>query len=68
MKTPIKTPGALFRRAKPEAPAANPRLSGSGEKPWMEAFGKLRHLHKETARSDRIIEEEFCQIEPEDWK
>jgi hypothetical protein len=35
-------------------------------KPWMKTFGKLRHLHKETARIDRIIEEEFNQDEPED--
>jgi hypothetical protein len=32
----------------------------------MMAFGKLRHLRKETARINRIIEEEFEQIEPED--
>jgi hypothetical protein len=40
----------------------------SEEKPWMKAFGKLRHLHEEPARIDRIIEGEFGQIEPEDWK
>jgi hypothetical protein len=38
------------------------------EKPWMKGFGKLRHLHEETMRIERIIEEEFEQIEPEDWK
>lgn len=32
----------------------------------MEAFGKLRHLHKETAKINRVIEEEFEQIEAED--
>ena len=32
----------------------------------MKTFGKLRHLHKETARINRIIEEEFDQIENED--
>ena len=37
-----------------------------GEKPWMQSFGKLRHLHEENMRIDRIIEEEFGQIEPED--
>ena len=36
------------------------------EKPWMQAFGKLRHLRKETAKIDRMIEEEFDQIEVED--
>jgi hypothetical protein len=38
------------------------------DKPWMKAFGKLRDLRKETARIDRIIEEEFEKIEPEDWQ
>jgi len=28
-------------------------------KPWMEAAGKLRHLHTETVRIQRIIAEEF---------
>ena len=37
------------------------------QKPWMKAFGKLSHLHEETERINRIIEEEFEQIdEPED--
>jgi hypothetical protein len=38
----------------------------SAEKPWMKTFGKLRHLHKETARINRIIDEELDQIEAED--
>ena len=38
------------------------------EKPWMKEFGALRHLHDENVRIDRIIEEEFGQIDPEDWK
>jgi hypothetical protein len=36
------------------------------EKPWMAGFGKLAHLHDETERINRIIEEEFEQIEPEE--
>jgi hypothetical protein len=32
----------------------------------MKAFGKLRHLRKDTANINRIIEEEFEQIEVED--
>jgi len=32
------------------------------QKTWMKTFGQLRHLHKETAKIDRIIEEEFDQI------
>jgi hypothetical protein len=34
----------------------------------MKHVGKLKHLHKETARIDQIIEEEFEQIEPDMWK
>jgi hypothetical protein len=35
-------------------------------KPWLECAGELAHLHKETMRIQKIIEEEFEQIEPED--
>jgi hypothetical protein len=38
----------------------------SDEPPWMEGFGKLRHLHKETARIQGLVEEAFEVIEPED--
>lgn len=34
-------------------------------KPWLKSFGKLRGLHKETMRIDRLIEAEFSRIEPE---
>lgn len=39
----------------------------AGNKPWVKLAGGMRHLHKETQRIDRIIEEEFEQVEPEDW-
>jgi hypothetical protein len=32
----------------------------------MRGFGALRHLHKETVRIQRLIDEEFETIEPED--
>ena len=32
----------------------------------MTAFGKLRRLRKETNKINRIIEEEFERVEPED--
>ena len=41
--------------------------SQAGDKPWMKMVGGLRHLHKENLRIDRIIEQEFEKIEPEDW-
>ena len=37
------------------------------DKPWMKGFGALRHLHDENLRIERIVEEEFEQIELEDW-
>jgi hypothetical protein len=82
MKTTIEIPDALFRRAKSaaadqgislrelvsEALADKLRSRGGGDKPWLQTFGKLRSLHKETARINQIIEEEFGRIEPEDWR
>jgi hypothetical protein len=81
MKTTLEIPDAIFRRAKTaaaergipfrslvsEALADKLRAqSCRNSKPWMKTFGKLRHLHKETARINRIIEKEFDQIETED--
>ena len=81
MKTTLEIPNAIFRRAKSIAAergiplrefvteAVKDKLSGRGkatDKPWMAAFGKLRRLHKETARINRTIEEEFEHLEPED--
>lgn len=37
------------------------------EKPWMKGFGGLRHLHAENVRIQKVIDEEFEKIEPEDW-
>ena len=80
-KTTLEIPDAIFRRAKTvaaergipfralvsEALAEKLRAQGaSDQKPWMKTFGKLRHLHKETARINRIIEAEFDQIDAED--
>ncbi len=45
------------------------RASGSAPaKPWMRAFGGLRDLHRETKRVERIIAEEFEQIDEEEWR
>jgi hypothetical protein len=35
---------------------------------WMSAFGGLRHLHKETKRINRILEQEFEKIEEDEWR
>lgn len=82
MKTTLEIPDALFRQAKSAAAeqgipfrelvtvalAEKLRSRGRGEKPWLKSFGKLRSLHKETARINQIIQEEFGRIEPEDWR
>jgi hypothetical protein len=81
VKTTLEIPDPIFRKAKAKAAergiplrqfvteAVEDKLAITGkspEKPWMKGFGKLRHLHEETKRIERIIEEEFEQIEPED--
>ena len=81
MKTTLEIPDAIFRRAKSIAAqrgipfrelvteAVKEKLAqtrGSSAQPWMTAFGKLRRLRKETAKINRIIEEEFEQLEAED--
>jgi hypothetical protein len=80
VKTTLEIPDSIFRRAKSvaaergiplralvsEALAEKLRADNGSGKPWMAAFGKLRHLRRETAKINRIIEEEFEQIEAED--
>ena len=81
MKTTLEIPDAIFRRAKSMAAqrgiplrefvtqAVEAKLASErapGDKPWMAAFGKLRHLRNETTRINRLIEEEFEQVEAED--
>lgn len=38
------------------------------ERPWMAGFGELSHLSEETRRIQRIIDDEFGRLEPEDLK
>jgi hypothetical protein len=82
MKTTLEIPDPIFRKAKVTAAglgiplreyvtqAVEEKLSlGSRRlaKPWLECAGELAHLHKETMRIQKTIDEEFEQIEPEDW-
>jgi hypothetical protein len=39
--------------------------SATGEKEWVKLAGGLKHLHKETARINEIMEREFEEIELE---
>jgi hypothetical protein len=80
MKTTLDLPDALFRRAKSAAAergipfralvseALSEKLSvePAKAKPWMQSFGALSSLRKESARIDRLIAQEFDRIEPED--
>ena len=81
MKTTLEIPDAVFRKAKAKAAeqgvplrqfvteAVEAKLkTDSGEKPWMKMAGGLRHLHKENVRIQKLIDEEFGQIEPEEWE
>ena len=36
-------------------------------KPWLEWAGELAHLHQKTVRIQKLIDDEFGQIEPADW-
>jgi hypothetical protein len=82
MKTTLEIPDNLFRQAKAaaarqgiplrelvtEAIAAKLSRSPSHDRPWMESFGKLRALHSETARINKIMDREFGQVESEDLR
>lgn len=82
MKTTLEIPDPIFRLAKAKAAergiplrqfvteAVEEKLlakSPVGEKPWIKLAGQLRHLRKETARINKLIEEEFEGVEPEEW-
>lgn len=82
MKTTLEIPDAIFRRAKSVAAergipfrefvteAVREKLASktkTAEKPWMKHFGQLKHLHKETLRINRLIEEDSERIDPEMW-
>jgi hypothetical protein len=40
--------------------------TGPEEPAWMQGFGKLKRLHKETVRVQSIVDQEFEIFEPED--
>jgi hypothetical protein len=83
VKTTLEIPDRVFRRAKSKAAergiplrqfvteAVEEKLqavSTNGQKPWMKHVGKLKHLHKETARINKFIEAAFEEIDPEMWR
>jgi len=73
MKTRLEIPDAVFRRAKSKASAQGVPLrqfvteaveeklksdASREEKPGLKQMAKLKHLRKETARINRLIEED----------
>ena len=80
MKTSLEIPDAVFRRAKSAAAergvalrefvtdAVKEKLAADAEadqKPWVKHMGKLKHLHQETERINRLIEESCERIDAE---
>ncbi len=80
MKTTLEIPDKLFREAKAaaarqgiplrelvtEAIADKLNRTSGDERPWLQSFGKLKSLKSEIAQINKVIEQEFGQIEPED--
>jgi len=56
----------LVTEALQEKLAASTGRIRPGEPGWMQGFGKLRRLRKETARIQVRIDERFGDIEPKD--
>ena len=83
MKTTLEIPDAIFRRAKSAAAergvplrefvtqAVRDQLTARAhpaKRPWVKYMGKLKHLHKETERLNRRIEEASEKIDVEMWQ
>ena len=81
MKTTLELPDGLFRKAKATAAERGQSLkefvtealrdkllagSSSRQPDWMQGFGKLKGLHKETVRIQSEIDREFGVVEAED--
>jgi hypothetical protein len=56
----------LVTEALQEKLAAGMAKPGRAQPEWMQGFGKLRRLRKETARIQARVDEHFEVIEPED--
>jgi enolase len=79
VKATLEISDPVFKKAKARAAergiplrqyvteAVQQKLRTDSEKPWMKTIGGLRHMHKENVRIQRIIDEEFEKIDPEEW-
>lgn len=56
----------LVAEALQEKLAARAGQAPPGEPAWMQGFGRLRRLHKETLRIQASIDRDFEVVEPED--
>ena len=80
MKTTLEIPDRIFRQAKSAAAergvplrefvtqAVKEKLAAGStppERPWVKHMGKLKHLHEETVRINRLIEEDSGKIDAE---
>jgi hypothetical protein len=83
VKTTLEIPDAVFRRAKSAAAerrialrefvteAVKDKLAANAkaaEKPWVKHMGKLKHLHQETERINRLIAGGCEKIDAEMWR
>jgi hypothetical protein len=83
MKTTLELPDSLLQEAQAVASrnglalgafvadAIQSKLRAASDtltQPWMKHFGSLRHLHSESERIEKIISDEFEQIDPHDWR
>ena len=83
LKTTLEIPDLLYRRLKASAATQGKTVKalvneaiveklrqpeGATQPGWLKGFGQLRHLRKETRRIQKVIDEEFSRIDPEDWK
>ena len=40
----------------------------AAERPWLKHMGRLKHLHQETERINRLIEVDSEKIDAETWR
>jgi hypothetical protein len=81
VKTTLEIPDPVFRKAKAKAAQRGiplrqfvteaveeklDRTTAHRDKPWLKMIGGLKHLRDENARIQRLIDDEFEKIDPED--
>ncbi len=54
-------------RARKLVKASSQANTHPAEKPWMKHLGKLKHLHKETSRITKRVEEAFENLDSGLW-